>query len=248
VLKKETKPFVAVIQTADNHRPYTIPAEDRAAFHPVRASPEELRRNGFESNEEMNAFRYTDFGYQTFIEAASKESWFNNTVFLFVGDHGIPGDASTLFPRAWTDQRLTAEHVPLLIYAPKLLAPARISGECSQLDVLPTAAGLCGLSYRNTTLGRDLLDTARYRGKELAFIYDPDQFYIGVVRGGYFYRRQLKTGKEEMVSVVGNDPPSAAILRGPVRQELARLSDAMYEASRYLLLKNKKDAPDPGRR
>ncbi|HEY4336659.1 MAG TPA: LTA synthase family protein [Puia sp.] len=240
VLKKEQKPFIAVIQTADNHRPYTIPAEDRTAFQPVTVSPEELRRNGFESNEEMNAFRYTDFGYRTFIEAASKEPYFNNTVFLFVGDHGIPGDASTLFPRAWTDQRLTAEHVPLLVYAPKLLAPARISGACSQLDVLPTAAGLCGLSYRNTTLGRDLLDTARYRGKELAFIYDPDQFYIGVVRGDYFYRRQLKTGKEEMVSVVGNDPPSAAVLQGPVKQELARLSEAMYEASRYLLLKNKK--------
>ncbi|HVU98528.1 MAG TPA: sulfatase-like hydrolase/transferase [Puia sp.] len=242
VLKKERKPFFAVIQTADNHRPYTIPVEDRKAFQPLTLSREDLRRGGFESNEEMNAFRYTDFVYRTFIEAASMEGYFDNTIFLFVGDHGIPGDASTLFPRAWTDQRLTAEHVPLLIYAPKLLSPARIGGECSQLDVLPTLAGLCGLTYHNTTLGRDLLDPARLRGKELAFIYDPDQFYIGVVRGDYFYRRQLKTGKEEMVSVVGNDPPPAAVLQGPVKDELSRLSEAMYEASRYMLLKNKKGA------
>jgi len=242
VLKRGQKPFFAVIQTADNHRPYTIPAEDRAAFQSITVSPEELRRNGFESNEEMNAFRYTDFGYRTFIEAASKESYFDNTVFLFVGDHGIPGDASTLFPRAWTDQRLTAEHVPMLLYAPKLLAPARIGGECSQLDVLPTLAGLCGLSYRNTTLGRDVLDSVRNRGKELAFIYDPDQFYIGVVRGNYFYRRQLKTGREEMVSVTGNDPPPTVIREGPEKAELSHLAEAMYEASRYMLLKNKKEA------
>jgi hypothetical protein len=239
-LRKERKPFFAVIQTADNHRPYTIPAEDRAAFHPVSVSSEELRRNGFESNEEMNAFRYTDFGYRTFIEAAEKESYFDNTIFLFVGDHGIPGDASTLFPRAWTDQRLTAEHVPLLIYAPKLLPAVRISRECSQLDVLPTLAGLCGISYRNTTLGRDLLDSAGYGGKGLAFIYDPDQFYIGVIRGNYFYRRQLKTGKEEIVSVVGKDPLPAAVGRGPAKAAMSRLSDAMYEAARYMLLRNKK--------
>ncbi|HLZ86573.1 MAG TPA: sulfatase-like hydrolase/transferase, partial [Puia sp.] len=240
VLKKEQGPFFAVIQTADNHRPYTIPAEDRQAFQPVTASPEELRRNGFESNEEMNAFRYTDFGYRTFIEAASKEAYFDNTIFLFVGDHGIPGDAAALFPRAWTDQRLTAEHVPLLIYAPKLLRPRRVSRECSQLDVLPTLAGLCHLSYRNTTLGRDILDTARYAGREMAFIYDPDQFYIGVVKGDYYYRRQLKTGKEEMVSVVGNDPPPAGVLQGQVKQQMAQLSEGIYEAARYMLLMNKK--------
>ncbi|MBK7434008.1 MAG: sulfatase-like hydrolase/transferase [Chitinophagaceae bacterium] len=31
VLKKQDKPFFAIIQTADNHRPYTIPSEDREA-------------------------------------------------------------------------------------------------------------------------------------------------------------------------------------------------------------------------
>ena len=36
VLKRQQGPFFAVIQTADNHRPYTIPKEDQGAisFHP----------------------------------------------------------------------------------------------------------------------------------------------------------------------------------------------------------------------
>jgi phosphoglycerol transferase MdoB-like AlkP superfamily enzyme len=240
VLKTEQGPFFAVIQTADNHRPYTIPEEDREAFHPVTMPADSLRKYGFGSDEEMNAFRYTDFGYRTFIAAASKEKYFANTIFLFVGDHGIPGDAGMLFPRAWTDQRLTAEHVPLLIWSPVLRHPRRMSNICSQVDVLPTLAGLCGLPYLNTTLGRDLLDTARYGDKGLAFIYDPDQAYIGVVKGDYFYRRQMTTGKEEMVSVVGNEVTSPATMAGPVKQQLQQLSDGLYEVSRYMLLKNHK--------
>ncbi len=239
VLKQEGGPFFAIIQTADNHRPYTIPEEDRQAFHPLQMPTDSLRKYGFESNDEMNAFRYTDFGYRTFIEAASKEKYFDNTVFLFVGDHGIPGDAGGMFPRAWTDQRLTAEHVPLLIYSPKLLSAERFSGACSQLDVLPTLAGLCDIPYTNTTLGRDLMDPA-HKGKEMAFIYDPDQGYVGLVKGDYFYRRQQKTGKEEMVSVVNNDPPPSSAAGGAVKQEMQALSEGIYETARYMMLKNKK--------
>jgi len=236
VLKQQTAPFFAIIQTADNHRPYTIPEEDRTAFHSMTVPKDSLHRYGFESNEEMNAFRYTDFGYRTFIETASKEKYFSNTVFLFIGDHGIPGDAGTMFPRAWTDQRLSAEHVPLLIYSPGLLTPERISSYCSQVDVLPTLAGLCNIPYQNTTLGRDLLDTTRYNGKALSFIYDPDQGEIGVVKDGYFYRKQLKTAKEEMVSVTGNAP----VPDGLSKNELQRLAEGIYETSKFMLLKNKK--------
>ena len=240
VLGQQQQPFFAIIQTADNHRPYTIPQEDQAAFHSVTVSKDSLEKYGFASNEEMNAFRYTDFGYRTFIEAASREKYFKNTIFLFVGDHGIPGDAGALFPRAWTDDRLTAEHVPLLIYAPGMTVAERENIVCSQVDVLPTLAGLCRIPYTNTTLGRDLLDSSRMAGRGMAFIYDPDQAYYGVVSEGYFYRRGFKTGKEDLVSVVNNDPPSPAVVNGPIEAQLRRLSEGMYETARYMLLKNKK--------
>jgi phosphoglycerol transferase MdoB-like AlkP superfamily enzyme len=239
-LREQDKPFFAVIQTADNHRPYTIPKEDQQEFQPVTASRDSLQKCGFGSNDEMNAFRYTDFCYRKFIEAASKEKYFRNTVFLFVGDHGIAGDAGAMFPRAWTDQHLTMEHVPLLIYSPALIAPRRVTALCSQVDVLPTLAGLCGVPYRNTTLGRDLTDTANYAGKDFSFIYDPDGFYIGVVKNGYFYRKQFKTGKEEIVSVLNNDPVPASVAQGPVKDGMQHLAEGIYETAKYMLLKNKK--------
>lgn len=240
VLKKQAEPFFAIIQTADNHRPYTIPDEDLNAFHKVTVPKDSLTKFGFESNDEMNAFRYTDFGYKTFMEAAQKEKYFNNTIFLFVGDHGIPGNAGNMFPKSWTEQRLTAEHVPLLIYAPGILQPRRVSSICSQLDVLPTIAGLCNIPYRNSAFGRDILDSAYGNANALSFIYDPDQQYVGVVKGDFLYRKQLKTNKEELVSVVNDLPVAASAENDSIKIEMKSITESIYETSRYLLFHNKK--------
>jgi arylsulfatase A-like enzyme len=57
------------------------------------------------------------------MEAAKKEKYFDNTLFVFIGDHGIRGDAGTMLPNVFTSQGLTNMHVPLLFYAPKILTP-----------------------------------------------------------------------------------------------------------------------------
>ncbi|RYY94186.1 MAG: LTA synthase family protein, partial [Chitinophagaceae bacterium] len=95
-LGKEQKPFFAVIQTADNHRPYTIPEEDLGEFRKIELPEAELLRAGFGSNGELNAFRYTDFCYRKFMETARKQPYFDNTLFVFVGDHGVKGEVGTL--------------------------------------------------------------------------------------------------------------------------------------------------------
>jgi phosphoglycerol transferase MdoB-like AlkP superfamily enzyme len=239
--RQETKPFFAIIQTADNHRPYSIPEEDQKIFHKINIPQDSLKQFGFVSNDEMNAFRYTDFGYKTFMEAAQKEKYFDNTIFLFIGDHGIVGDAGDMFPRSWTNQKLVMEHVPLLIYAPKLISPQRISNFCSQVDVLPTLAGLCNIDYQNTTLGRDMLDTAHYNtSNAFSFIYGPDDEYIGVIKGNYFYRRHINGDKEELVSVIDNNPVSSEAQNGSVKKQMRELTNALYETAKYMLLNNKK--------
>ena len=54
VLKNQGKPFFAIIQTADNHRPYTIPDEDKPFIKLRSFSKDSLEKNGFWSNEELN--------------------------------------------------------------------------------------------------------------------------------------------------------------------------------------------------
>jgi phosphoglycerol transferase MdoB-like AlkP superfamily enzyme len=236
VLRQKTGPFFAIIQTADNHRPYSIPEEDLKLFHKRNIPEDSLKQFGFESDDEMNAFRYTDFGYQVFMEATSKETYFNNTIFLFIGDHGIPGNAGNMFPKAWTEQRLSSEHVPLLIYSPGIIPARRVSMNCSQVDVLPTLAGLCRIPYTNSSLGRNLLDSSLMPSKSFSFIYDPDQGYTGIVKGDYYYRHQLKTGKTELVPIVSN--PS--ILSEEEKANMRILTESVYETSKYLILNNKK--------
>jgi phosphoglycerol transferase MdoB-like AlkP superfamily enzyme len=237
VLATRTKPFFAVIQTADNHRPYTIPKEDQQEFVKRDVPPDSLKKYGFETLPEMNAFRYTDFSYRKFMEAARKEKYFNNTIFIFIGDHGIPGDAGDMFPRAWIDQRLTAEHVPLLFYAPGLLQPQRLSKISSQVDVMPTIAGLCKIPYLNTTLGKDLLDSTN---SGFAFIFDPDLNMAGVIKGDYFYRKLLHTNTEELASIINNEKPGKDSATANVTKDMRLLTDALYETAKYLLLNNKK--------
>jgi phosphoglycerol transferase MdoB-like AlkP superfamily enzyme len=237
ILARQTKPFFSVIQTADNHRPYTIPEEDRKEFEIKQLPTDSLERNGFQSVEEYNAFRYTDFCYRKFMEAASKEAYFNNTLFVFIGDHGIGGDAGNLFPLAWKE--LTSQHVPLLFYAPGFLQPARYHFNVSQTDVLPTIAGLCKISYKNTTLGRDLLSPFVQQQPLLqsAFIYNPDSRRIGIVKDDLFFSYGVEGNlKEQFYSTKHNQPPA---ITDSLRAVYYDLTEAWYQTARYMLLNNK---------
>lgn len=238
VLSTQQKPFFAVIQTADNHRPYTIPEEDLKEFQKIKMPTDSLKRYGFEIEDEFNAFRYTDFCFRKFMTEAAKQAYYSNTVFVFVGDHGIPGDATKMFPNAWTDQRLALEHVPLLFYAPGIIPASRSNRICSQVDVMPTIAGFLKIPYINTTLGRDLRDSSS--AEPLAFIFDPDYSQIGVIQDSIFFRRNIKTGAEELVSIIGNTDPTKDAAIEARRNDYRKMSEAYFEAAKYMLLNNKK--------
>jgi len=238
ILAEQTRPFIAVIQTSDNHRPYTIPKEDREEFKLRKVSADSLKKFGFTSLDEFNAFRYTDFCFQKFIESARKKPYFNNTLFVFVGDHGIRGDAGDMFPRAWTEE-LSTVHVPLLFYAPHILPAEVIPAYASQLDVLPTAAGICKIPYINTTLGRDLL-SAGIRNNPKAhqvFVYDPDARSAGVIKDSVYYSYLVERPQQTKIMNVNSNNP--VVLTEEQKRQLHHLAESFYQTSGYLLLNNK---------
>ncbi|MDP3070190.1 MAG: LTA synthase family protein [Opitutaceae bacterium] len=241
VLRAQTKPFFAVIQTAGNHRPYTIPREDLHEFSRVELPEAELKAAGFDTLAELNAFRYSDYTFRKFIEAAKAAPYFNDTIFVFVGDHGIGGNAGPRFPPAWTDQQLTRYHVPLLFYAPGRLAPRRIHSVASQVDVLPTIAGLVGVAHRNATLGRDLLRQQQIDGgrSNAAFIVDHNTKTIGLIQGPHYGTRHLPSGR---VATVWADFASPTGGPEAAPDEHAQLATAFYETARFLLRHNRKSA------
>jgi phosphoglycerol transferase MdoB-like AlkP superfamily enzyme len=238
VFRTQTKPFFAYIQTSDNHRPYMIPRADTAEFKSITVSEEELKKYGFESLQEFNAFRYSDYCFQKFMEAARRESYFHNTIFVFIGDHGVAGDASAMYPTAWTDHRLTDEHVPLLFYAPYLLKPQRRTEVVSQIDVLPTIAGMLQQPYINTTLGRDLLQPGKKHN--FAFITNTAGT-IGMVTDDFYYTKNLNFPDEVFVPVRYSASRFSRPQQDSIRRHLSEFTTAFFETARYLIMNNKKN-------
>ena len=233
--KKEKDPFFAIIQTSGNHRPYMIPPEDKD-FEFENLPEEKLKANGFESIMEFNTFRYFDYAIRKYMEAAEKETYFHNTIFVFIGDHGVAGNAQGIYPPAWTDYRLTDEHVPLLFYAPYLLHPQKRSEVVSQIDVLPTIAGMFQESYVNTTLGRDLLHPDKKNN--FAFITN-GAGKIGMVTDEYYFTKNLNFPDETLAPVTFDPKQKPVAVLDSIKQELSNITTAYFETARWLLMNNK---------
>ncbi len=236
VFSQQKKPFFAVIQTADNHRPYSIPEED-TDFERRIVNEDTLHKYGFESLKEFQSFCYTDYCFKKLIEGAKKQNWFNNTIFVFVGDHGVEGETSAIYPDAWSSGTLSDEHVPLLFYAPELLTPQIHHEVASQIDVLPTIAGMVHQPYSNTTLGRDLLNSKNKI--DAAFIIHHDEGNIGIVTNDYYFVKNLRINKEELLPINSNSFFINATQKDSVEKSLSKLTSAMYETAKWMLVNNK---------
>jgi phosphoglycerol transferase MdoB-like AlkP superfamily enzyme len=236
VLKEQQRPFFAVIQTAHNHRPYMIPPGEKE-FTAPKVDNDMLAKYGFDSQEEYAAFCYTDFCFKKFIEAAKQEAYFNNTIFVFIGDHGVEGEAGAVYPKAWTSYRLSDEHVPLLYYAPALLPPARYHYTVSQIDLLPTLAGMIHQPYLNTTLGRDVINQPDLFHS--AFIIHHDEGTIGMVTDDYFFMKSVNITQEDLVPLKDNLPPLSQQQQDSIKRKLSQLTSAFYETARWMLVNNK---------
>ncbi len=172
------------------------------------------------------------------IQISQKESYFHNTIFVFVGDHGVAGNAEALYPAVWTDQRLTDEHVPLLFYAPDLLQPQKRNEVVSQIDVLPTIAGMLHQSYVNTTLGRDLLDPAKKNN--YAFITNTAGG-IGIVTDDFYFTRNINFPDEELKPMHNDLSKYNKQQQDSAKRKLSVFTNAFFETAKYLLMNNKKD-------
>ncbi len=232
---KSTKPFAAIIQTSQNHRPFTVSRDDAACTF-NNYTKKQLQENGFTEQAEYNAMKLFDFSVQHFIALAKTAPYFKNTLFVFVGDHGIAGNATAMYPNAWTTEKLGEEHVPLLFYAP-WLAPQVRNEVVSQIDVLPTALGICGQSFQNKTMGRDLLNANKK--SNYAFIIYHDEGDYGIVTDSTYYIKSTDFAKEQIVSTINNTTINAGANKQHITQ-LGTIADSYLAIARWCLVNVKK--------
>ena len=134
-MTKEGRPAFLAMLTVSNHRPYTYP-EGRISKDP-------------NAKTRTNAATYADWAFGNFVDKARAKSWFDDTVFIFIGDHGPKINGAAHVP-------VDGFRVPLLFYSPKHISAARNGALGSSLDMAPTLMGLLGISFDSPFFGVDL--------------------------------------------------------------------------------------------
>ncbi len=147
--------FFAHVMTTSNHRPYTYPA-GRIDIPPA-TGPD-------------GAVKYTDWALGDFIERARTRPWFEDTVFVIVADHCAAA-------RGKTDLPLDRFHIPMLIYSPKHVPPARIETIASQIDVPPTILALLNFGYVSRFFGQDILTEGKTHQRAMMANYQTVGYY-----------------------------------------------------------------------
>lgn len=237
----QDKPFVAVIQSASFHRPYTIP-KDHKDFKTLDVDLKRLKEAGFYSLEQYNSLRFSDYSLGYFFKLAKKSPYYKNTLFVVTGDHGLPDDGGVNVTEVRQQLGLERYHVPLVLHNKKLFSePFQDTKPGTHMDLMTTVAALVGVSHENTTLGRNLFDT-RYDKERFAFSYNyyseanergllNEDFYYRFddVKGGQLYNYSAATGASD----VKDKFPE-------VYERMKVLTESYFETSKYLLYNNKK--------
>jgi phosphoglycerol transferase MdoB-like AlkP superfamily enzyme len=121
-----------------------------------------------------------------------------------------------------------------------LLAPHKKEETVSQIDILPTIAGLTGQTYSNTTLGKDALhDTS---GHHYAFIISHDEGRIGIVTDDFVFTKNLNF-KQEEIHLLTDKVVYSPWQLDSIKTRMTTFTSAFYETARWMLVHNKKTGP-----
>ncbi|TAK47343.1 MAG: DUF229 domain-containing protein, partial [Saprospiraceae bacterium] len=169
----------------------------------------------------LGIVEYVDWSVRQFLQKAAKEPWFDNTIFIFVADHG-----ASIVKRY--DLPLSYLHTPLIMYAPKILGiPRTITTLGSQLDIFPTVMGLLQLDYVNNTLGIDLFREAR----PYAISYADDKY--AVLNSEYIYVSR-ENGVNSLYRYRTNDLKNYLDEKPDMASEMKIYGESMFQTAQWL--------------
>ena len=246
VLKKlnaKQKPFVAYIQTATNHMPFTVPNK-KDSFKPIledEITEETLLKGGFRSLGQLNGIRYLDFNVAKFLERAKVSGYYDNSIFVFFGDHRGGMKKLNFLNDNEDDIGIQVHHVPFFIHAPKFVAPKIIDKYAKLVDIFPTATSLAKIDYSNYTLGRDLLDSTNIDTAAFVYIQSKGEKAVGVIKDEYYYEKTNISKKSNLYNLKDYNVKDIKLENPKVSKELDSLLSAYYHTTKYLYFNNKKE-------
>ena len=233
-----SRPFFAFLQTAGNHRPYSIP-DDHAGFVRKDAPLSALEAAGFSCVEQYNAVRLIDHFIGVWSDELRKSPYFQDTIVVLFGDHGTAGPKTPSMGGDF-EMGLTHLRVPLAIWAPGLgLKPQRIDAPVSLIDILPTVAALAGVEHVNTTLGQDLLAPDFDPDRGIFLLVDEDRPRLGLLNQRFFSAVDGDGSRPVLHDRSAADPGADASSRLPDEaKHLREQLQANYQTAQYMLEHN----------
>lgn len=167
-IRKSTNPFLSVLMTSTDHGPWIYPTD--ISFKPDS------------KNEQERCTQYADWAIGQFMNKVKKQKWYNNTVFLFVADHGMSNGPY--------EMPLSFNHVPFIIHQPSMYKADTISSPCYQPDVVATIMGIIGAPYINKTFGINVL-----KNKHPFVVFSADDKLALVDSNGYYFYHTLSNNQ-----------------------------------------------------
>lgn len=138
-LDDKTDPFFATIFTVSSHEPYIIPEKYNGKF-PKGYVPMH------------QTVGYTDFAFKKFFEAAKKEPWFDNTIFVITADH-----VNQIYYRDYYGKVMNRSAVPILFYKSDGGFNGDYKDLAQQIDIYPTLLDIVGYDKPFRSWGRSLV-------------------------------------------------------------------------------------------
>jgi phosphoglycerol transferase MdoB-like AlkP superfamily enzyme len=142
-MNSEKQPFFSTLLTLTNHEPYSLPGKPK-----------------FGNSDNVAKFKstayYTDSCINAYLNNAKKESWYQNTLFIFVADHGhvLPKQAHEIY----SPERY---HIPLLFYGEVIkdeFKGRKFSNVGSQIDIAATLLAQLKIPSKEFVWSKNLLN------------------------------------------------------------------------------------------
>lgn len=160
-LDEKNEPFFATIFTVSSHEPYIIPDKYEGKF------PKGYRPM-------HKTVGYTDYAFKKFFEAAKKEPWFENTIFVITADHG-----NQIHFLDYYGKVINRSAVPILFYKPDGSFKGDNKELAQQIDIYPTLLDIVGYEKPFRSWGRSLV-----ADEEKPFVINGTDYYQ-LQRGNY---------------------------------------------------------------
>jgi len=138
-ITQKKQPFMATLFSVSSHEPYKIPEKYEGKFPKGTVNIHQC-------------IGYTDYALKRFFAEAKKQTWYKNTIFVLVADHG-----NTIAYDEYKKE-FNKHAVPILFFTPDEKYVGVNQDWAQQIDIYPTLLDMMGYQKPFRSWGRSLIN------------------------------------------------------------------------------------------